>query len=267
VRWRRTVLIAAAALVALVAVVIVVTLERLDTIVQRAIETRGSALTQTAVRVGSLHISLLQGAATLQGLSIANPAGFTAPYAFELGEISVRIAVSSLFSDPLVIEEIAVDSPQVTCELDAQGTSNVDVIRRAVEQSAHRATGGGTPGPAERHAPATAERRLIIERLALHDGEVSIDARAVGGPQQRETLPGFELTDIGTKHGGATPAEVGRIVVTALARDVAVAVAATQVERYLGKALGGSAGDLLKKGGSEAIRKNLGNALDKLLGH
>jgi len=267
VRWRRTLLIAAAALAALVAVAVVVALGRLDGIVQRAIETRGSALTQTAVRVGSVHVSLHEGWATLQGLSIANPPGFTAPYAFELGEITVRIAVGSVFSDPLVIEEIGIAAPRVTCELDAAGKSNVDGIRRAVESSAHHAKRGGTPGPHDRAAPAAAERRLIIERLALHDGEVYVDARAVGGPEQREKLPGFELTDIGVKHGGATPAEVGRIVVTALARDVAVAVAATQVERYIGKQFGGPAGELLKKGGSEAIRRGLGDALDKLLGH
>jgi hypothetical protein len=267
VRWRRALLLAAAALAALVAVAVVVALGRLDGIVQRAIETRGSALTRTAVRVGAVHVALHEGAATLQGLRIANPPGFTAPYAFELGEITVRIAVGSVLSDPLVIEEIDIAAPRVTCELDAAGRSNVDEIRRTVESSARHAKRGGTPGPDDHLAPAAAERRLIIERLALHDGEVHVDARAVGGPEQREKLPGFELTDIGVKHGGAPPAEVGRIIVTALARDVAVAVAATQVERYLGKELGGKAGELLKKGGSEAIRKGLGDALDKLLGH
>jgi hypothetical protein len=44
-----------------------------------------------------------------------------------------------------------------------------------------------------------------------------------------------------------------------------VAVAATQLERFVGKQLGGPAGDLLKKGGAEAIRKGLGGVLDQLL--
>jgi hypothetical protein len=107
---------------------------------------------------------------------------------------------------------------------------------------------------------------VIIELLALHDGELHVDARAAGGPQAAEKLPGFELTGIGARQGGATPAEAGRIVITALARDVAIAVAATQVERYLGKELGGPLGEAIKRGGAEVIEKGLGDLLDEMMG-
>jgi hypothetical protein len=55
-------------------------------------------------------------------------------------------------------------------------------------------------------------------------------------------LPRLELIDIG-KHGGATPAEIARIMATALAEEAAKAVARTQGERLLRK----GAGDLLHK--------------------
>jgi uncharacterized protein involved in outer membrane biogenesis len=265
---RRTILIGAAAAVAAVALVAVLMYERLDSIVRRAIEERGSAITQTAVRVKSVAVSLRDGSATLEGLTIANPEGFSAPNVFELGEISARIDVGSAFSDPLVIREIRIAAARVTCELNAAGTSNVEVIRQAAEGAGRRGeprAGPASPGDAGERAPSASGRRLIIDRLTLQDGAVSVDARAVGGPEQSESLPGFELTDIGAKQGGVTPAEAGRVIVTALARDVAVAVAATQLERYIGKALGGRASDALKKGGTEAIEKGLGDVLDKLL--
>ena len=265
VRWRGVALIAAAA-AAIVAVAVVVMLSSLDAIVKNAIESHGSAMTQTAVQVGSVEVSLRDGMATLRNLTIANPPGFTAPYAFELGEITVHIAVSSVTSDPLVIKEIRIAAPRVTCELNSAGMSNVEVIRRAVEGKDHPAEPGRSPGSGRRTSGPSGGRRLIIETLALRDGEVYVDARAAGGPEQHEKLPGFELTDIGGKQGGATPAEVGRIVIIALARDVAVAVAATQLERWVGKELGGPAGNLIKQGGAEAIRKGLGDVLDRLLG-
>jgi hypothetical protein len=106
---------------------------------------------------------------------------------------------------------------------------------------------------------------VIIDRLTLSDGAVSVDARAIGGPQQTESLPGFDLSDIGAQQGGVPPAEAGRLIITALARDVAVAVTATELERFIGKELGGRAGDALKKGGAEAIQKGLGTVLDQLL--
>jgi len=262
VRWQRVALLAAAIVAAVVVAVIVVTLGRLDSFVKSAIEQRGTALTGTPVTVGAVSVSLREGTATVQDLRVANPSGFTAPYAFELGAISVRIALRSVISDPLVIEDLQIASPRVTCELRADGQSNIEQIRHAAEHPNEHAPSAATPGAPRPAAAATPGRRLIIDRLSLRDGEVHVDARAAGGPDRVETLPGFELTDIGVKQGGATPAQVGRIVVTALARDVAIAVAATQLERYIGKGLGGQAGALLKQGGAGAIGKGLGDLLD-----
>ena len=55
-------------------------------------------------------------------------------------------------------------------------------------------------------------------------------------------LPRLELTDIG-KHGGATPAEIARIMATALAKETAKSVVRTQGERLIRK----GAEDLLNK--------------------
>jgi hypothetical protein len=266
VRGRHKILIGLAAVVAIVAVALYFTLGRLDAVVKREIELRGSAMTQTAVQVGEVDISLSSGTATLRGLTIANPPGFTAPYALELGEVTVHLSVASVGFDPLIIKEIRIAAPRVTCELDAGGNTNIEVIRRAVEEAAHHETTGAPPPPRPTGVPAQPavkkpQQRLIIDLLALRDGEVYVDARAVGGPDDREKLPGFELVDIGRKEGGATPPEVGRIIITALARDVAVAVAATQLERYIGD----QASEWLKKGGAEAIRKGLGDILDQIL--
>jgi hypothetical protein len=177
----------------------------------------------------------------------------------------VHIPVGGVASDPLLIKEIRIAAPRVTCELDANGVTNVEILRRAVEDADRRDTRDtpdtpAAPSSARTRAPKSPQR-LIIEVLAVRDGEVYVDARAVGGPEEREKLPGFELTDIGTKQGGATPPEIGRIVITALARDVAVAVAATQLERYIGQ----QGSEWLKKGGAEAIRKGLGEVLDQIL--
>lgn len=258
--WRRIALIAVT-LVAAVGITFVL----VDTIVTTLIERRIAAITQTPVNIGSISVSLRNGSATMRNLTVANPPGFTAPYVFELAEITVRLDTDTLFADPLVIREIDIEAPQVTAELDSAGKSNVEEIRRAVEKSArHSKRGGGSDaggGNSSGRATEKIERRLIIELLAMHDGQVHVDARAAGGPQQSELLPGFELTNIGAEQGGATPAEVGRIVVTALARDVAVAVAATQLERYIGK----EGSEWLKKGGAKAIQKGLGEVLDKFL--
>lgn len=265
---RRWLVLAAAVGIGVALVAALVIRSRLDGLVRDALERRGSQMTETSVRVESVHVSLAGGSATVRGITVANPPGFTAPHAFVLDEVSVRVALRSALSDPLVIGDVRIQSPRVYCELDAAGKTNIERLRRSVERAERRTGTRRAPADAprpdarrERRQP----RRLIIERLAFHEGEVHLDATAVGGPARRETLPGFELVGIGAAHGGATPDEVGRILVTAIARDVAVAVAATQLERFIGKALGGHASKLFKRGGAEAIERGLGDVLDRLL--
>jgi uncharacterized protein involved in outer membrane biogenesis len=261
--------------VAVLVIVVLVALEIVDLITARAIERRGSAMTGTAVHVDGVDLSLLRGTATARGLTVANPSGFAAPNAFELGEVHVDLVVASLFGDLLMIHELRIGAPNVFLELDAAGRSNVEVIRDAVEEAARREklSRAEQSGDAAMAAPtasttppaAAPRRRVIIELLTFSEGQLHLDARAAGGPQAAEKLPGFELTGIGARQGGATPAEAGRIVIAALARDVTLAVAASQMERYLGKDIGGPLGEALKRGGAEVIERGFGELLDELM--
>lgn len=268
--WRRALLLAAGAGAALIAAGALIVVARLDGIVQDLIERRASALTGTPVRVGAVAIHLGAGRATLRDLSVANPPGFRGPNALTLGEVEVGIDLRSLFADPLVVDAIRVAEPHVFYEVNAAGVANIDVLRDAVEARRHAAeeapasTSAPAPRPRRRRSDAGG-RRLIVHLLELREGQVTIDAAASGGGTRTETLPAFELTAIGIKQGGVSPAEAGRLILVAVARDVAVAVAADQLEKAVGKHLGGLLGDLLKKGGSGAIGGGLGDVLDGLL--
>ena len=57
----------------------------LDGIVKKAIEDVGADVTQTSVDVSGVGIKLLDGKATISGLSVANPPGFSNPNIFTLG--------------------------------------------------------------------------------------------------------------------------------------------------------------------------------------
>lgn len=285
----RRLLLGLGGLLLVVVVAAGITLGLLDTIVRRRIEQRGSALTGTAVRVGEVDIALASGRATLHALSVANPPGFTAPHALMLDGVEVRVDLLSLFSDPLVIDTVRIGAPRVFYEVDAQGRSNIDALRDAVEgrgtppappPPAGAPAAIGTPPPtatplvasapptpaAPRPAGRRRERRLIVHLFELREGEATLDFRATGGQLRTEELPPFELTAIGVREGGATPKEVGRTILAAVARDVAIAVAANELEKLVGKDIGGPLGELLKKGGSSAIGQGLGGVLDAVLG-
>lgn len=265
--WRQALLRTTGAGAAVIAVGLLILMARLDDIVQGVIERRGSALAGTAVRLAAVELGLGSGRATLRGLTVANPPGFRAAHVLVLDEVEVRIDPRSLLADPLVIYAVRIVHPRVFYEVGADGRANVDVLRRHVEARERDAPPpAGDATPAQRRRRDEPGRRLIIHRLELRQGEVTFDTAATGGSTRTEDLPPFELTAIGVREGGATPAQVGRIILVAVARDVAVAVAANELEKAVGKHLGGALGDLIKKGGSGAIEQGLGEVLDKVLG-
>ena len=265
-------MIAAGAVLVLVVGVLVVVWS-LDLIVKGAIERYGSAATQVAVHADSVTLSFLGGSAAINQLTVANPSGFSPANVFRLGTIQLVVDRGTLRSNPIVINEVTIVAPEVHFEIDQNGESNIDVIRRNLAAFRSGASGGAparpaqsepTRSPAPRQGPADAQR-FLIKRLSIQAAQLAIDASALGGARRVAKLPDTEETDIGARSGGATGAEVATEVVQVLARDVAATVAAAQVERALEKHIGGEAGKALGEGVGEAV-KGVGRALNKIFG-
>ncbi len=201
----------------------------LDAIVERAIEDAGTRALGVPVRVASVDVSLSEGRATVRGLAVANPEGFSSQPAFRFDELRVTLDPASLGSRaPLVLKEVSVAGPVVRYELDAAGRANVEVIRDEAERR------GSTPEPAP---PGGAEAsgpplRLSIRHLAVAEGVVDADTTALGGEEKRVELPALEMRDVGGR-GGVPPAEIARRVALALTERIASTVARNRLRIYL----------------------------------
>ncbi|HSG27241.1 MAG TPA: hypothetical protein VLA34_02085, partial [Candidatus Krumholzibacterium sp.] len=134
-------LIVVAVVIVLIAAGIFYIISRLDSLIAQAIERSGSKATQTTVTVSGVDISLRDGRGEIDGFVVANPEGFQSPNAFSLENITLEIDVQSLRDDVLVINSISIAEPVVTAEITKDGATNIDVLRKRVEEFA-----GGTSG-------------------------------------------------------------------------------------------------------------------------
>jgi len=224
------------ALILAIAGTAVYVLTNLNSIVKAAIEKYGSQATKTAVRVSSVQMKLTRGEGAILGLKVANPSGFFSPSIITLDDISVRIAVNSVTSTPIVIDNILISGPEVFYEMKEDGTTNVGILKKNLTPS-------GPPLEEQpQKKPAGKEIKLRVGKLVFEKGKVHVRVAKLTDKPYIVDLPRLELTDIG-KHGGAAPAEIARIMAVALAEETAKAVARTQGERLLRK----GAEDLLKK--------------------
>jgi hypothetical protein len=210
----------------------------LDAIVARQIERHGSAVTGTPVRVGSVDLSLRSGEGTLRGLRVANPDGFGGGDAFALRAIEVRVDLGSLGGSPVVIDLVRITGADVDLVVDAEGRSNLEVIR----EHARSVPGGGGSGRAEEGG----ERRFEIRELSFEGGRIQADTTAVGGKKTGLDLPPLRLGDVGGSRG-ATPDAIGKEVTTAFVGTVTTAVAKEGLADYLDRKLGKGTGDAARQ--------------------
>lgn len=244
---RKIILIVVAVLVVAIGAGVAFLSSNLDSIVKKVIETVGTEVAGVKVSVGDVKISLSEGKATIAGLTVANPPGFSAPHAFKLGAIAVALDTGSLTANPIVIKDISVAAPEVTYEMGASGGSNIDAIQRNVAAK----TAGGSAAD-KKAADKGEEKKLVIDRLAISRGTVNL-ATAIPGVKSSATLADIVLTGIGRKSGGASAGEVAKQVMDALTKSALSA----------GKSMGiGSMGDAVKG----AVPGDAGGALKGVFG-
>ncbi len=226
----RKILILTGVLVVAAAAVMVFVVTNINWIVKSAIEHYGSAAAKTSVRVSSVSIRLTEGSGTVEGLTVANPRGFSSPHVLSLGSISVRIEPRTVTSGVVVIDEVRITAPRVVYEMNDARVSNVDVLKKNIESQGSSAP-KRSPGAGK---AADREKRLRIKKLTIEAARVDVRVAGLAEKPQSLTLKKIEIMDIGG-HAGATPEQATRQILSALVGQVTDEVGRAGAKRLLQK--------------------------------
>jgi hypothetical protein len=202
----------------------------LDTLVKMAIEKYGSEVTQTAVRVDRVNIDLKQGAGGIYGLTVASPRGFDVPYAFTLGESSVKLDIQSLAKEVIVIDSIRVRAPKVNYEMNSAREGSLNKLYDNISASLP------AQEKAEKDKSADAGPRLIIRQLVFEGG--AIDARLVplGAKTYSAKLPELRMSNLGAPNG-ATGAVLAKQILSRITKSAQEEVKRQIVDRHITSAV------------------------------
>ena len=224
----------------------------LEPLIQQAVETYGSEITQATVKLDEVELDASSGKGALRGLSIGNPEGFKTPTAFRLGAISVSLDTGTITEDIVVIREIVIATPDITYEIGSDG-SNLDALQdnvnaylesRGIGKGETGAGGAGDKGP-----------KLVIENLYIRNGTVNVSATFLEGKTLSAPLPDIHLQDIGKDDGGASPGEVAEEVLASIKEGATGAVSGLGLDEMLGSVTEGVKG--LTEGAGAAIGETL----------
>lgn len=241
-------LIGLAILTPIAVVVVLVTLYfSLGTLITQAVNTMGPKIIKAEVVLKETEIDAQSGKGTMRGLKVGNPQGFETESLMRVDEIRLAVDVGSLTEDVIVINEIAIEAPEITYELSGGG-NNIDAIQKNVD--AFMAEYGLQSSEPEKKESAS-ETKLIIKNFIVRDGKVNISAAFLGGKSLSVTLPDIHVKDIGKKSNGATTGEAVKIMIGALQDGILTAVAPLNLDK-LGDVVGevvAGAGDVVAGAG------------------
>jgi len=183
-------------------------------LVTTAVNKYGPQLAKTNVHLTEAHISPLSGEGSLDGMIVANPAGWSKNNAFSLKSIHVSVAPSTVFSDHVVIKEIKIDSPEILYETRLL-TSNIGDIVKGLQ---HDSTRGGSDAKTKSGQTIKFE----VDHLLVQGGTINLSL--AGATPVPLTMPTIDLHDLG-KDGGITSSQLAVLISETLLKTVVTSAA------------------------------------------
>ncbi|MBE6446227.1 MAG: AsmA family protein [Alphaproteobacteria bacterium] len=154
-------------------------------------------ITKTTAVLESADISPLSGRITLKGLKIGNPAGFTEPYIFELGEFAVQFQPKTILSNKIIVDSVLIKGTQITAEINKNAQTNLLALNENVQSVLNSKTQTvPTKQNDTQKTPSKSQKSVVIKDLQILDTTIRF---AVMGHSSSVNLPNIQEKNIGEK--------------------------------------------------------------------
>jgi len=221
----------------------------LNFLVKKAVNALGPKIMKVEVCLGSANLSPFSGSGRLTHLLVGNPAGYKTPYAVLLGNIDLKTKTDSIFSNTILLDEIAIRNPEITLEGTPFGNNLVRILDNLKGSSK-----SAKNDESERSAGSTKSRKFIVKEIIIYGAKLHISVSTANQSfDQTLILPDIHIQNIGSSEGGVSAAELAQEILNPL----------------INSAIRSGTGPLLKEGlkglnikGAEQINKAL-NSLFK----
>ena len=173
-------------------------------------------LTGTDFRIERFCLNPYSGTLRIGGVRLSNPEGFGEAAAFSLSGFNVEVSVGSLFSDTILVREIAIEDAFASY-YSHDGKNNFDVILANVEKATGPKEAKSGKGAESGKKSSSSGKKVIIEHLRIAGTKVKLIKSDMMPPLM---LPTLELTDIGKKSNGATLEEAWTQIADAVMKSM-----------------------------------------------
>ena len=225
--------------------------QNLDSLIAKIIEEEGTSKLNTPVSVSGVITKLTEGKASISGINIANPAGYSSANAVSLNSIAADVDYSTQ-----VIKSITINQPIINAELKGS-SSNFQELLNNIPESAD-----------EEDDESSSTQEITISRLSLTKATVNLiatdyaPAAKYGFDNDLDLNTSFVMDDFVMKNITGTAEEITEEISTKLIKHIT-----SQVKSFATAQIKAEATKQLKEKATEKIQEAIGDKLgDKLKG-
>ena len=186
----------------------------LDTIVKKTINTYGSSITGTEVRVKKTKFSI-NGEGKFESFKVYNPANYSSKSFFKVDSISTQIDIKSIISNTKVINLIQIQKPLIRLEFDKEKNSNLDAILKNVLHYSQKNEKKSSSIKKE-----NSNIKFILKEFSLKDATLEI---LIPHTEKIITLglSPIYLKNIGTTGNGVLPNQIVAAIIKKIQQKIA----------------------------------------------
>lgn len=196
----------------------------LDGVVKRQLETEMSSLMETEVQVGDANLSIFSGRGQIEDLTIRNPKGFSDNDAIFLDVLKIRMDLSSLLDQTVMVHEVRIEAPDLFVEQEGVGV-NLRTLMSNMNKGSEETDD---------------QKNLLIEKLIVTNGSLEVETNIDKKRTTTASVDRIELSGIG-RNGSSTVRQSIQQVMTPI------------IEEALTEALKDGAVDQLKDAARDLI--------------
>lgn len=193
----------------------------IDAVAARVVSTAGTRVLGVDTTVRSVHLGLLSGSSKLDGLVVAQPAGYSGDPMLSVDRVEVRAGLGELIGDDIVIDQVAISGVAVDLS-EVNGRINLQVVADNISSAQSAAPATSTASTPSKSSVTVRELRITGIRV-----KARLENALTSGKVLDATIPDIVVTDIGTK---TTVDEVAARISAKLMDQLIVAIAKAQIE-------------------------------------
>ena len=206
----KKIIIALLSLGVLAAIALFLLVGNLDKIIKSSLEGVGSELLGVPVTVGAVELELKGGTGQISGFTIGNPPGYSGKNAFQMDNIRLGVNLGSLGKQPIVIDDLTIESPVIELEAKEDGSSNLQTLLDNIDKNSAKADKKAAETQPEVEGTEKGQPvRLKFNKLSITG--ITVHAAVPGQEPETVVLADIVMENVGGE-AGITPAEVGKVI-------------------------------------------------------